>query len=163
MKTALNAHEKKQSWSNSERNINTAIILPNNSKGTPFLYQVVALGNQEPVSRKSRNSSGAFKVTQFSLYLQNEASQGTKLCSYLHFYSIYNICTHSFQNRILPMPFRDFRETGLRTLCISDVCTVIFLLSSIDVIDVTASEEDKNNDSVSIQVKTTTTCSQGGV
>ena len=55
------------------------------------------------------------------------------------------------------MPFRDFRETGLRTLCISDVYTVIFLLSSIDVIDVTASEEDKNNDSVSIQVKTTKT------
>ena len=61
------------------------------------------------------------------------------------------------------MPFRDFRETGLRTLCIPDVCTIIFLLSSVDVIDVTASEEDKNNDSVSIQVKTTKTSSQGGV
>ena len=93
----------------------------------------------------------------FSLYLQNEASQGTKLCNYFHFYSIYNIRTHSFQNRILPMPFRDFREMGLRTLCISDVCTIIFLFSSIDVIDVTASEADKNNDSVSIQVKTTKT------
>ena len=55
------------------------------------------------------------------------------------------------------MFFRDFREMGLRTLCISDVCTIIFLFSSVDVIDVTASEADKNNDSVSIQVKTTKT------
>ena len=47
------------------------------------------------VFRKSRNFSNAFRVTEFSLYLQNDGvsrpSWGTKLCSYLNFCYFNNI------------------------------------------------------------------------
>ena len=75
------------------------------------------------VSRKSRNFSCAFRLTNSLCIFKTMASRGTKLCRYLNYYSLYNIWKTSFTEivgRSLkndfsgPKVFRDFRETGPR-------------------------------------------------
>ena len=58
-------------------------------EGNAWLHsKFSALG---PVSRKSRNFSGVFRVTWFSLYLQNEGVSKHETFSYFCFYFLYNI------------------------------------------------------------------------
>ena len=77
------------------------------NKVSPLSRSLKDLG---PVSRKSRNFSGVFRVTQFSLYLQNEGvSRHETLQLFLFLFPLQHIKRPALQNKqvvVLGMAFR---------------------------------------------------------
>ena len=71
---------------------------------------------QGPVSRKSRNFSGAFRVTQFSLYLQNEGvSRHETLQLFLFLFPLQHMKRPALQNTqvvLLRLAFRARKVLG---------------------------------------------------
>ena len=75
------------------------------------------IGKQGPVSRKSRNFSGVFRVTQFSLYLQNEGvSRHETLQLFLFLFPLQHMKRPALQNKqvvVLRLAFRARNVSGL--------------------------------------------------
>ena len=69
-----------------------------------------------PVSRKSRNFSGVFRVTQFSLYLQNEGvSRHETLQLFLFLFPLQHMKRQALQNKqviVLRLAFRARKVLG---------------------------------------------------
>ena len=69
-----------------------------------------------PVSRKPRNFSGVFRVTQFSLYLQNEGvSRHETLQLFLFLFPLQQVKRSALQNKqvvILRMAYRARKVLG---------------------------------------------------
>ena len=74
------------------------------------------LSDQGPVSRKSRNFSGAFRVTQFFLYLQNGGvSRHETLQLFLFLFTLQRMKRSALQNKqvvLLRMAFRARKVLG---------------------------------------------------
>ena len=71
---------------------------------------------QGPVSRKSRNSSGAFRVTYFNLYLQSEGVSRHETLQLLYFlFPLQHMKRPALQNvwvAVLPVAFRARKVCG---------------------------------------------------
>ena len=74
------------------------------------------ISDQGPVSRKSRNFSGVFRVTQFSLYLQNEGvSRQETLQLFLFLFHLQHMKRPALQNKqvvLLRMAFSARKVLG---------------------------------------------------
>ena len=77
---------------------------------------ILLLTDQGPVSRKSRNFSGVFRVTQFSLYLQNEGvSRHETLQLFLFLFPLQHMKRQALQNKqviVLRLAFRARKVLG---------------------------------------------------
>ena len=96
-----------------------------------------------PVSRKSRNFSGVFRVTQFSLYLQNEGvSRHETLQLFLFLFPLQLMKRPALQNKqvvVLRLAFRarkvlgtfEKRAPGFPKIQVEDYCDIKRCLRSI--------------------------------